>query len=243
MSRLTDKVAVITGGGTGIGLATARRFVTEGAHVFIAGRRGEELARAAAAIGKNVTSVACDVTSAADLMRLYEHVKDTKGHIDVLFANAGGGGRTVFGDTTPERFDAIFNLNARGVYFTVQYALPLLRDGASIILTGSMASSKGLAGLGVYAAAKAAVRSFARTWAVELKQRRIRINVLSPGPVATPLLDGAPAEAIDYLVSLVPLARLATAEEMASVALFLASDESSYVTGTELFADGGAAQV
>jgi NAD(P)-dependent dehydrogenase (short-subunit alcohol dehydrogenase family) len=243
MSRLKDKVAVITGGGTGIGLATAKRFVAEGAQVFIAGRREEELTRASALIGKNVTSVACDVTSAGDLMRLYERVKDTKGHIDILFANAGGGGRTVFGDTTQERFDAIFNLNARGVYFTVQYALPLLRDGASIILTGSMASAKGLAGLGVYAAAKAAVRSFARTWAVELKQRRIRTNVLSPGPVETPLLAGAPAEAVDYLVSLVPLARLATAEEMASVALFLASDESSYVTGTELFADGGAAQV
>src|SRR6185437_1158328 len=165
MSRLNDKVAVITGGGTGIGLAAARRFVAEGAYVFIAGRRAEELAKAAAVIGKNVTTVPCDVTSAGDLVRLYQRVKHTKGQIDVLFANAGGGGRTVFGETTPERFDAIFDLNARGVYFTVQHALPLLRDGASIILTGSMSSSKGLAGLGVYAAAKAAIRSFARTWA------------------------------------------------------------------------------
>jgi NAD(P)-dependent dehydrogenase (short-subunit alcohol dehydrogenase family) len=243
MSKLNGKIAVITGGGTGIGLATAARFVAEGAYVFIAGRRAEELARAAAVIGKNVTAVACDVTSAGDLARLYQKVKETKGHIDVLFANAGGGGRTVFGETTPERFDEIFNLNTRGVFFTVQHALPLLRDGASIILTGSIAASKGMAGLGVYAAAKAAVRSFARTWAVELKQRRIRTNVLSPGPVATPLLARAPPEAIDHLVSLVPLARLATAEEMASVALFLASEDSSYVTGTELFADGGAAQV
>lgn len=243
MSKLNDKIAVITGGGTGIGLATAKRFVAEGAYVFIAGRRAEELARAAAVIGKNVATVPCDVTSADELARLYQQVQETKGHIDILFANAGGGGRTVFGETTPERFDAIFDLNTRGVFFTVQHALPLLRDGASIILTGSIAASKGMAGLGVYAAAKAAVRSFARTWAVELKQRRIRTNVLSPGPVATPLLAGQPTQAIEYLVSLVPLARLATAEEMASVALFLASEESSYITGTELFADGGAAQV
>jgi NAD(P)-dependent dehydrogenase (short-subunit alcohol dehydrogenase family) len=243
MSKLRSKVAVITGGATGIGLAAAKRFVDEGAHVFIVGRRESELNHAAGLIGKNVTPIQGDVTRAEDLERLYRSVKEAKGHIDVLFANAGRAGRMPLEDTAPDLFDEIFDLNVRGVYFTVQKALPLLRDGASIILTGSMAGSMGLPGMGAYGASKAAVRSFARTWTLELKERRIRTNVLSPGPVSTPPLSGAPPEVVAYLLSLVPMGRIASPEEMASAALFLASEESSFITGIELFADGGAAQV
>jgi NAD(P)-dependent dehydrogenase (short-subunit alcohol dehydrogenase family) len=243
MSRLNAKTALITGGNSGIGLATAKRFVAEGAYVFLVGRRQSELDEATRLIGKNATAVRADVTNLDDLDRVYRTVREVKGHLDIVFANAGRGARTPFETTTSDQFDSVFDLNVRGVFFTVQKALPLLRDGASIILTGSIAGTKGLPGMGVYSAAKAAVRSFARTWTVELKERRIRTNVLSPGPVATPPLAAAPPEAVAYLVSLVPMGRVASPEEIAAAATFLASDESSYITGIELFADGGAAQV
>jgi NAD(P)-dependent dehydrogenase (short-subunit alcohol dehydrogenase family) len=243
MSRLNAKTALITGGNSGIGLATAKRFVAEGAYVFLVGRRQSELDQATSLIGKNVTAVRADVTNLDDLDRVYRTVREVKGHLDIVFANAGRGARTPFETTTSDQFNSVFDLNVRGVFFTVQKALPLLRDGASIILTGSIAGTKGLPGMGVYSAAKAAVRSFARTWTVELKERRIRTNVLSPGPVATPPLAAAPPEAVAYLVSLVPMGRVASPEEIAAAATFLASDESSFITGIELFADGGAAQV
>lgn len=243
MSKLNSKVALITGGNSGIGLATAQRFVDEGAYVFLVGRRQSELDRATALIGKSVTAVQGDVTNLDDLDRVFLTVREVKGHLDIVFANAGQAGRMPFEATTTDQFDAIFDLNVRGLFFTVQKALPLLRDGSSIILTGSIAGSKGLPGMGVYSASKAAVRSFARTWTVELKERRIRTNVLSPGPVATPPLAAAPPEVVAYLVSLVPMGRMATPEELAAAASFLASDDSSFITGIELFADGGAAQV
>src|ERR1700675_2222700 len=240
--KLQGKVAVITGGTTGIGLATAKLFVKEGAYVFITGRRQKELDAAVKAIGNNVTGVQGDVAKLADLDRLYEAVK-AKGRIDIVFANAGIAEFSPLGKITEEHFDKLFDINVKGTLFTVQKALPLLKDGGSIILTGSVAGVKGTPAFGVYGATKAAIRSFVRTWTSELKDRRIRSNVLSPGPVVTPQVALQPPEAIARIVSTVPMGRMAEPEEIAKVALFLASDDSSFVTGIELFADGGRAQV
>ena len=242
MGKLQGKVAVITGGTTGIGLASAKLFVEEGAYVFITGRRQKELDEAVRAIGSNVTGVQGDVAKMADLDRLYESV-NKRGRIDVLFANAGIGAFVPLGSITEEYFDQTFNINVRGTLFTVQKALPLLNDGASIILTGSVAGVKGTPAFGVYAASKAAVRSFVRTWTSELKDRRIRSNVVSPGPVKTPIIDFQPPETIAGMVSTIPMGRMGEADEVANAALFLASDDSSFVTGIELFVDGGRAQI
>lgn len=242
MGRLQGKVAVITGGTTGIGLAAAKLFVSEGADVFITGRRQKELDEAVTAVGTNVTGVQGDVTNLADLDRLYDTVK-AKGRIDIVFANAGVGEIALLENITEEHFDRLFDTNVKGVLFTVQKALPLLSDGASIILTGSVASVKGTSGFGVYGATKAAIRRFARTWTVELRDRRIRANVLSPGPVVTPLVAEQPPEAIAEIVSTVPMGRMGEPDEIARAALFLASDDSSFVTGIELFVDGGRAQI
>jgi NAD(P)-dependent dehydrogenase (short-subunit alcohol dehydrogenase family) len=249
MGKLEGKVAVITGGNSGMGLATAQRFVAEGAYVFITGRRQAELDKAVKLIGKNVTGVQGDVSNLADLDRLYATVKEKKGHVDVLFANAGIGEFGTIGSITEEHFDKIFDVNVRGLVFSVQKALPLFRDGGSIILNASIASIKGIPAFGVYSASKAAVRSFARTWTVDLKDRKIRVNTLSPGPIDTPILKGlgsteAEVEQVkSHLVSQVPLGRIGTSDEIAKVALFLASDDSSFVAGVELFVDGGMAQI
>ena len=241
--KLDGKVAVITGGSTGIGLATAKRFVAEGACVFITGRRQAELDAAVSQLGVNATAVQGDVTSLADLDRLYETVKAKKGRIDIVFANAGYGEFQPIGSVTEEHFDKLFDINVRGALFTVQKALPLLKDGGAVLLTGSVAGSKGIANFGVYNATKAAIRSFARTWTNDLKSRKIRVNVISPGPIDTPLLGEVPQEARDHFASLVPLGRIGDSDEIAKAAVFLASDDSSYVTGAELFVDGGMAQV
>jgi NAD(P)-dependent dehydrogenase (short-subunit alcohol dehydrogenase family) len=242
MKKLTGKVAVITGGTTGIGLAAAKLFVSEGAYVFITGRRQKELDEAVKEIGSNVTGVQGDISKLADLDRLYETIK-TKGRLDIVFANAGVGEFASLGKITEEHFDKIFDINVRGTLFTVQKALPLLNDGGSIILTGSVASMKGTPAFGVYGASKAAIRNLVRGWTVELKDRHIRSNVLSPGPTDTPLVAGAPAEAVARIVSTVPMGRMGTSEEIAKAALFLASDDSSFITGIELFVDGGRAQI
>ncbi|WP_127359354.1 SDR family NAD(P)-dependent oxidoreductase [Actinacidiphila soli] len=242
MGKLQGKVAVITGGTTGIGLSTAKLFVREGAYVFITGRRQKELDEAVKAIGGNVSGIQGDVAELADLDRLYETVK-TKGRIDIVFANAGLGEFASLEGVTEEHFDKIFNINVKGTLFTVQKALPLLNDGASIILTGSVASVKGTPGFSVYGASKAAIRNFVRGWTVELKDRRIRSNVLSPGPVETPLVATQPQDAIAKIASTIPMGRMGEPDEVAKAALFLASDDSSFVTGIELFVDGGRAQV
>jgi NAD(P)-dependent dehydrogenase (short-subunit alcohol dehydrogenase family) len=241
--RLEGKIAVITGGTEGIGLATAKLFVEEGAYVFITGRRQKELDAAVKAIGGNISGVQGDIAQLADLGRLYETVSKVKGRIDVVFANAGVGEFVPFGAVTEEHFDKLFNINVRGTLFTVQKALPLLKDGGSIILNGSVASVKGTAGFGVYAASKAAIRSFVRTWTTDLKDRRIRANVVSPGPINTPLFNRQSPEVISRIVSTIPMGRTGQPAEVAKVALFLASDDSSFVTGIELFVDGGRAQV
>ena len=242
MSKLKGKVAVITGGTTGIGLATAKLFVAEGAYVFITGRRQKELDEAVKGIGNNVTGIRGDVASLADLDRLYDAVR-AKGRIDIVFANAGVGEFVLLEKLTEEQFDKVFNINVKGLLFTVQKALPLLNDGGSIILTGSIAGIKGTPAFGVYGASKAAVRSLVRGWTMELKDRRIRSNVISPGPIDTPIFAPQPKEAIDRLVATIPMGRLGQPEEVAKAVLFLASDDSSFVTGTELFIDGGRAQV
>ena len=247
--KLEGKVAVITGGNSGMGLATAQRFVAEGAHVVITGRRQKELDDAVKLIGKNVTAVRGDVANLADLDRLYQVVKEKHGHVDIVFANAGMGEFAPFGQITEAHFDKLFNINVKGVLFTVQKALPLFRDGGSIILNASIVSSKGMEAFSVYSATKAAVRSFARTWTVDLKQRKIRVNTLSPGPIDTPIFDGLGETKAEVdqvkagLAAAVPLGRMGTSDEIAKVALFLASDDSSFVTGIELFVDGGMAQV
>src|SRR6202795_4388026 len=243
MGKLQGKVAVITGGTTGIGLAAAHLFVKEGAQVFITGRRQKELDQAVRAIGINATGVQGDVANLSDLDRLYETVKDTGRRIDIVFANAGLGEFLPLGKITEEHFDRLFNINVKGTLFTVQKALPLLNDGASIILTGSVASIKGTAGFWVYGATKAAIRNFVRGWTVELKDRRIRSNVLSPGPTDTPLVARQSMDIIARIVSTIPIGRIGTSEEIAKAALFLASDDSSFVAGIELFVDGGRGQI
>jgi NAD(P)-dependent dehydrogenase (short-subunit alcohol dehydrogenase family) len=240
MGKLEGKVAVITGGSSGMALASAKLFVEEGAYVFITGRKQEQLDEAVKLIGRNVTGVRGDAANLDDLDRLFDTVKREKGKIDVLFANAGKGEAAKLGEITEQHFDAAFNVNARGTLFTVQKALPLLNDGASIIMTGSNASVKGFPGWGVYAASKAALRSFARTWLNELKGRKIRVNLLVPGAIATPMQEEVlTKEAKEMFESLIPRGKMGQSEEVATVALFLASDDSSFVNGAELFVDGG----
>ena len=243
MMRLDGKVAVIPGASSGIGLATAQRFVAEGAFVFIVSRNRENLQAAARTLGENVVAIQGDVSSNADLDRIFKTVKETKGSIDILFANAGGAEFLPLPLVTEDHFDKIVNLNMRSVLFTVQKALPLLKDHASIIITGSIAGTKGLPGMSVYGAAKAALRSFVRIWASELKERGIRVNLLSPGPVDTPAVQKSTKEVIQQIVSKVPLNRIGKSEEIAGAAAFLASDDAGFVNGAELFADGGLAQV
>ena len=240
MGKLDGKVAVITGGSTGLALAGAKLFVDEGAHVFITGRRQEALDEAVKVIGRNVTAVRGDAADLDDLDRLYDTVRTEKGSIDVLWASAGMGVEGTLGDITAEQFDATFALNARGTLFTVQKALPLLNDGGSIFMTGSNASLRGYPGWSVYSGSKAVQQAFARVWLAELKDRRIRVNVLTPGQVATAkqeeLFD---EETMRQFESLIPRREMGRPEEIASIALFLASDDSSYVNGMELVADGG----
>ncbi|GGH16890.1 SDR family NAD(P)-dependent oxidoreductase [Silvibacterium dinghuense] len=243
MGALEGKVAVITGGNSGIGLAAAQRFVREGAYVFITGRRQAELDKAVSLIGKNVTAVQGDVSKLEDLDRLYEIVKREKGKVDVLFANAGVIEPASLAGSTAETYDKQFNLNARGVYFTVQKALPLLAGKASIILSGSAAWQLGVPDFGAYSATKAALVSFVRTWTAELAGRGIRANVISPGPTETPMVHiGASTSdegTTDYFKKMIPMGRLGTPEEIASAAVFLASEESSFITGIDLPVDGG----
>jgi len=247
--KLEGKVAVITGGNSGIGLATARRFVAEGAHVFITGRRQAELDAAVRQIGRNVTGVRGDVSNLADLDRLFATVKQQRGRLDVLFANAGVPELAPLGSISEEHFDKVFHINVKGLLFTVQKALPLFADGGSIILNASIVASKGLEALSVYSASKAAVRSFARCWTTDLKHRKLRVNVISPGPIETPIFHkaGLTREQIDEFkasqVAAVPMGRMGRPNEVTKAAVFLASDDSSYVTGIELFVDGGMAQV
>jgi len=242
--KLEGKVAVVTGATSGLALAAARRFVDEGAYVFVTGRRQKELDQAVQSLGGNVTGVQGDAGNLADVDRLFETVKARKGHIDVLYLSAGIADFDVpLGSVTEEKFDAVFDLNVRGTLFAAQKALPLMRDGSSILMTGSIAGSKGLPGMSVYNASKAALRSFARTWAAELASRKIRVNVLSPGTIDTGAFVGVPKEIKDHFVAKIPLGRIGQPEDIASAALFLASDDSSFVTGTELFVDGGTAQI
>jgi NAD(P)-dependent dehydrogenase (short-subunit alcohol dehydrogenase family) len=239
MGKLEGKVAVITGGSSGLALASAKRFVEEGAYVFITGRRQEALDEAVKLIGRNVTGVRGDAANLDDLDHLFDTVRKQKGKIDILFASAGKGEPAVLGEITEQHFDKEFGLIVRGTLFTAQKALPLINDGGSIILTGSVASVKGFPGFGVYAASKAALRSFARTWLNELKGRKIRVNVLSPGQVDTPdsqRLDKATREMFE---SLIPRGKMGRSEEIAAAALFLASDDSSYVNGMDFAVDGG----
>jgi NAD(P)-dependent dehydrogenase (short-subunit alcohol dehydrogenase family) len=242
--RLAGRIAIVTGGSAGIGLAAGKRFAQEGARVFITGRDRARLDRAVAEIGGDATGVQGDTASLADIERIYAIVKESAGHVDVLFVNAGVYEFGKFGEITEEHFDKTFNTNVRGVMFTVQKALPLLSKGSSVILTGSMVSIKGFDSCSVYNASKAAIRSFARTWIVDLKGRDIRVNVLSPGYTKTPgLSDFLTEEQMTSLIPSVPIGRLGTPDDMAKVAVFLASDESAYVNGIELFVDGGVAQI
>ncbi len=250
MSRkLENKIAVVTGGSSGIGLATARKFVEEGAYVFITGRRDAELKKAAAEIGRNVTTVQGDVSSLEDLDRLFAKIKDDKGALDIVVASAGFVEHQPIAAATPEHFDKTFGINARGVYFTVAKALPLLRDGGSIVLVSSCLHLKGLVAHGTYAATKAALRSFARTWAAELKDRAIRVNTLSPGATDTPIIDGQfktqeeAQAARATMAQITPLGRMGRPDELASAALFLASSDSSFSTGIDLVVDGGFTQL
>jgi NAD(P)-dependent dehydrogenase (short-subunit alcohol dehydrogenase family) len=244
--KLEGKVAVITGANSGIGLATAKRFVGEGAYVFITGRRQAELNTAVKEIGRNVTAVQGDVAKLADLNKLYDIVRRTTGHVDIVFANAGIAEIAPLGEITEEHFQRIFDINVKGLVFTVQKALPLMPDGGSIILNASIVASKGWPGWSVYSATKAALRSFARSWTVDLKGRRIRVNAISPGVIETPGLNELlrpTKQNIETLSDGVPLGRIGTPDEIAKAVVFLASDDSSYVTGAEFFVDGGVAQV
>ena len=250
MKTLEGKIAVITGGSSGIGLATAKRFVDEGAHVVITGRREKELKDAAASINGNVTTVAGDASRLGDLDRLYAIVKEKYGHIDILFANAGAGTIAPLATATEAHFDQTFDLNVKGLFFTVQKALPLIKDGGSIILTSSVSNVLGLPGFSTYAASKAAVRNFARAWTLELKDRRIRVNAMSPGPTETPALETTTGltreqaeQAAGQFASQIPMGRRGKPEEIAAAVTFLASDESSFVTGVDFAVDGGMAQV
>jgi NAD(P)-dependent dehydrogenase (short-subunit alcohol dehydrogenase family) len=249
MGKLERKIALVTGANSGIGLATAKRFVNEGAYVFITGRREPELIAAVEEIGRNVTAVQGDVSNLDDLDRLFTQIKREKGRLDIVFANAGVAKYSLFGTITEEHYDSIFDINVKGLLFTVQKALPLMPDGGSIILNASIVGSKGLPENSVYSATKAAVRSFARTWTTDLKDRHIRVNAVSPGATDTPGLDvllsssETGQQRMKMLSNSVPLGRLGTSDEIAKAVVFLASDDSSYVTGTELFVDGGIAQV
>ena len=249
MGKLEGKTAVITGGNSGIGLATAKQFVNEGAYVFITGRRQAELDAAVKEIGKNVTGVQGDVANLKDLDKLFDAVKAKTGRVDILFANAGIAELTPLGKITEEHFDKMFNTNVKGLLFAVQKALPLIPAGGSIILNASIVASKGNPASSVYSATKAAVRSFARTWTMDLKERKIRVNALSPGPINTPAYDrlaqSGPAgqQMLASIANRVPMGRFGTPDEIARAAVFLASDDSTFVTGTELFVDGGAAQI
>jgi NAD(P)-dependent dehydrogenase (short-subunit alcohol dehydrogenase family) len=249
MGKLEGKIALVTGGTSGIGLATAEHFVDEGAYVFVTGRRDTELAAAVKEIGRNVTGIQGDVSNLGDLDRLFEQIKKEKDRLDVVFANAGVAKYAPIGTITEELYDSTFNTNVRGLLFTVQKALPLLPDGAAIILTASIVGSKGLAANSVYSATKAAIRSFARTWTTDLKDRRIRVNAVSPGSIDTPglsqLLGSSEIgqQRLKMISNNVPLGRLGKSDEIAKAVVFLASDDASYITGTELFVDGGFAQV
>ncbi len=248
--KLSGKITLITGGSSGLGLATAKRFAAEGAHVFITGRRQPELDDAVKQIGGSVTAVRGDVSKLADLDHLFAIIKEQKGRLDILFANAGGGAFAPLGQVTEAHFDKYFGINVKGTLFTVQKALPLIPAGGAIVINGSMVSVKGFPGFGVYAATKAALRSFARTWSVDLKGRNIRVNVVSPGTVVTPaykselgLTDGQIDEFVAQAAATAPLGRTGTPDEIAKAVVFLASDDSSFVNGAELFVDGGAAQI
>jgi len=249
MGKLTGKVALITGGNSGIGLATAKRFVQEGAHVFISGRTQSKLNEAVKQVGSNVTGVQGDVAKLEDLGRLFEQIKKEKGTLDIVFANAGIAKYAPLGTIDEELFDSIFDCNVKGMLFTVQKALPLMPDGASVILNASVVGSKGLSANSVYSATKAAARSFARTWTTDLKARRIRVNAISPGPIDTEGLrellgsHEAGQDRLKSISSTVPLGRMGNPDEIAKAAVFLASDDSSFITGIELFVDGGFAQV
>jgi NAD(P)-dependent dehydrogenase (short-subunit alcohol dehydrogenase family) len=247
MGKLDGKVALVTGGNSGIGLASAKQLAADGAYVFITGRRKSELDAAVDQIGRDVKAIQADVSNLADLDRVFAVVKDLEGRLDILFANAGVAEEAPLGEVTEEQFDRTFSINVKGVLFAVQKALPLLSDGASIILTSSIVGSKGFANQSVYSATKAALRSFARSWTTDLKERRIRVNVVSPGAIDTPGLRELVHRDGDGLNALfrdrVPLGRVGRADEIANVVAFLASDDSSYVAGSELFADGGLAQV
>lgn len=249
-SKLEGKVAVVTGGSSGLGLATARRFVEEGAFVFITGRRQQELDEAVRSIGRNVIAVRGDMAVLADRQRLYATIREQKGKVDVVFANAGTGAFAALGQITEQHFDMQFDINVKGLLFTVQEALPLLQDGGAVVLNASIVSGTGSAAMSVYSASKAAVRSFARTWSVDLKDRHIRVNAISPGIVPTPgyntSLGMSPEQVEQYVASAVPsipLGRAGTPDEIAKAVVFLASDDSSYITGIELFVDGGMTQV
>jgi len=249
MSRLNGKIAVVTGGNSGIGLATAIRFATEGAQVVIVGRRQDELDKALALIGHEAIAIQGDISKLDDLARIFTQIKADKGRVDVLFANAGLGDFQPIGSITEESFDRTFGINVKGTLFIVQNALPLMHAGSSVILTGSTTGTMGTPAFSVYSATKAALRNFARSWALDLKGSGIRVNVLSPGPISTPGLDlalsgtGQKEAIIDDMTAQVPLGRIGKPEEVAAAALFLASDESSFMTGSEMFVDGGFAQV
>ena len=248
-NKLEGKIAVITGGNSGIGLATAKRFVAEGALVFITGRRQKELDLAVSEIGKNVAGIQSDVSNLADIDKLYNIVKEQNGHLDILFANAGIAEFAPLGEISEEHFDKIFRINVKGLVFTVQKALPIFQDGGSIILNASIGSSKGVEESSVYSANKAAVRSFARTWTVDLRHRKIRVNAISPGPIDTPIFSNLTQNEEQSeqfkknIVNTVPMRRMGNPDEVAKVVSFLASDDSSYITGIELFVDGGLAQI
>lgn len=246
--KLKGKIALVTGGTTGIGLASAREFAAQGATVFITGRRKPELDAAVDAIGASAHGIQGDVSKLEDLDRVFAEIKARAGHLDVLFANAGGGDMMPLEAITEEHYDGIFDTNVKGTVFTVQKALPLLKDGASVILTASTTSIKGTPNFSVYSASKAAVRNFARSWLLDLAPRKIRVNAISPGPVLTPGLEGLAPEdqrsgLLGYLTTLVPMGRLGDPSEIGKAAAFLASDESSFVNGVELFVDGGQAQI
>jgi NAD(P)-dependent dehydrogenase (short-subunit alcohol dehydrogenase family) len=249
MSKLEGKIALVTGGTSGIGLATAKAFVKEGAYVFITGRREAELAATAKEIGRNITGIQGDVSNLGDLDRLFAQITNEKGRLDIVFANAGVAKFAALGTITEELYDWTFDINVKGMLFTVQKALPLLPDGASIILNSSIVASKGFPMNSVYSATKAAIRSFARTWTTDLKDRRIRVNAVSPGSIDTPGLSGllgsseTGQQRMKNIPNTVPLGRLGTADEIAKAVVFLASDDASFVTGIELFVDGGVAQV